>query len=532
MLAAALALYANISAFPPSFEPVYSIYGDNSNFYWIQSFLDPRLFAHDAWTTLFKSRATPFTVDRVWIWLTSVFMRTDPYTIGLKALSVILLTSSALMVRRLARVSGAGVISAQAAALFAVLFLSMDTFYGTNRAYGVVILLGFITALQQKRFLLLAPLIMTAFVFYPAVSVSLGAAALAAPLFYRKDFNKGYFALYTATLGLAAIFILAARVNSIVLSNLAANLGSGQLEAYKLTQFVPVPLDPGSPLVIFLHFVLNFNEHGRFYPVLFTLLTAIAAAGFFKRPGRPEFLPEAFKPVLAGSAAAFAVLYPIHLVSASRQFVFIVPLLLVFLAAEGLERLTGAKYRFMSLPAVIILFVCLNPFLTEVINCRRYLPAYNYFSATEHDAVVAAYPAGMLAATIPVFSKRESFVSYQQDDLQILSHGAEGFEARCTDLLDALYSGEKQMKRFSDRYGVDYLVLEKEYYDKDFLEGVRPSPMPNSLRLVKVLNKNAGNPADIYRKAGEIAEFSWISDGKEGLIIDMRKLNKNRPGGQ
>lgn len=527
LFAAALALYANISAYPHSFAPLYSVYGDTSSAYWIQSFLDPRLFPHDALAALIKSHMTAFTIERAWLWPTGIFMRIHPYTVGLKVLSVILFTSSALMIKRLARVSGAGSISAAVVALFAVLFLSMDTFYGIPRIYGIVVMLGFITALQQKRFLLLAPIIAAAFLFYPSISVCLGATAAAAPLFYREDFDKKRLALYAAALLAAALFILAARPHSLFMSELGTNMG--RLEASKFSQFFAAPSDPNSPLDIFLNFVLNINEHGRFYALMLTLLAAIAAAGFLKLFGRMEFLPKAFAPLLAGSMAAFAILYGVNPASASRQFVFVIPLLLVFLAAEGLERLTGARYRFPALAAIITLFVCANPFLTELQNCGRYRSVYDYLSATAPGTVIAAYPDGMLAATIPIFPRRESFLSYQHDDLQILTHGPDGYEKRAADLLAALYLGKGRMEKFSEDYGVDYLVMEREYYDRSFLEWVKTSALPNSLRLQKVLKEASGDPNAIYTKAGEMADFSWKAGGKEGLVINLHKLQGPAP---
>jgi len=529
LLAAVLALYINISAYPPSFEPVYSVYADISNYYWIQSFLDSRLFSHDALTALIKSRMPAFAIEMAGIWFTSIFMRTSPYTIGLKVLSVILLTSSALMIRRLARVSGAYAISAAVVAFFMGIFLSMDTFHGVTRAYGAVILLGFFIALQQKRFLLLSPIIMMGFVFYSPTTVCLGASAAAVPLFYRKDFNKKLLFLYAAGLLTATLFIMAVKANSFFMGNFAASCISGQLQNYKFSQLVSSPLDPRSPLVMFLYFVLNFNEHGRLYPLMFTLLAATAAAGFLKSPGCPKFLPKAFKPILTGSATAFAVLYFIHPVMASRQFVFVIPLLLVFLSAEGLERLTGPEYRFPALATIVLLFICLNPFLTEVRNCRHYMSAYNYLSATKTDSVIAAYPDSMLAETIPIFSKRESFLGYSQDDLQVITHGSDGFETRATDLLRALYLGEKQMKEFSEYYGVDYLVLEREYYDESYMKQIKTSPQPQHLRLIKVLNETTENPENIYQKAKGMAVFSWTSNDKEGFIVDLHKFKISGP---
>lgn len=527
LFAAALAIYANISAHPHSFSPLYSFYGDTSSAYWIQSFLDPRLFPHDALTALIKSHMTAFTIERAWVWPTGIFMQIHPYTAGLKVLSVILFVCSVFMIKRLARVSGAVSISTAVAALFAVLFLSMDTFYGIPRIYGIVVMLGFILALQQQRFLLLAPIIAAAFLVYPSISVCLSAAAAAAPLFYRGSFDKKRIALYAASLLAAALFILAARPHSIFMSDLGTNMG--RLEASKFFQFVAAPSDPRSPLDIFLNFVLNINEHGRFYALTLTLLAAIAAAGFLKRFGRAEFLPRAFAPLLAGSTASFAILYGVNPASASRQFVFVIPLLLVFLAAEGLERLTGARYRFQALAVIITLFVCANPFFTELQNCKRYRHVYDYLSATAPGAVIAAYPAGILADTIPIFPKRESFLSYQHDDLQILTHGPDEYEKRAAALLAALYQGKGRMEKFSKDYGVDYLVMEKEYYDRYFLEWVKTSALPNSIRLQKVLEGASGDQDAIYTKAGEIADFSWKAGGKEGLVINLHKLQGPAP---
>ena len=182
LFAGIAALYAVLFTNEASFDPKYALYTDISNFYWIQALFDPALFRGDPLAVHALSRLGLFNTEAPWVWFTSLFMRVTPYTYGLRLLSVLGCVAGTLMVFRLAVKSCARPAAALAAVVFAVYFLSMDTFFGVPRIYGFFAFLAFLLAAEEKRFLLLPFCVPAAFIVYPAVSVGIGFSALLAPL--------------------------------------------------------------------------------------------------------------------------------------------------------------------------------------------------------------------------------------------------------------------------------------------------------------------------------------------------------------
>ena len=529
LFAALLSAYAVLVTNLPSFDPKYSIYLDISCVYWIQALIHPGLFAHDPVSAFYSAHLGRFNPESLWVWITSLFMRLEPCTLGLKFLSVLLCVWAAWLVRRLAEHSPARTAAGCAAVMFAPYFLSMDTFFGVPRCYGLLIFLGFALSLETRRFLLLPIFISLAFVFYPALAVMLAASAVFAPFFFRGHFRqKGLLPRYLGALAAGALFCLLILSRSVALENTAQAFASGAFQSGKFYQLVSAPLSALDPLDIVLNFLLNINEHGRLYAIFTFLLAAVIVYGFLRRPGRPTMLPGAVPVMLTGAGAAFLVLYFIHPVSASRQTTFIVPLALVFLAAEALTRLSGDNSRSASIAAACAaLFLILHPLFNGVQSCRAYRPAYDYLERLPGDAVVAAYPGGVLAETIPVFAKKTPFFSDDfADQRMLLLNDRYELPLRRRALVSALYSmKEADAIELMERYGVDYLVFEREYYAAAFLERLDRSKFPPDKYLEGLL-KSGTEPENFYLHAREQAAFTWKNAGSEGFILDLRALGR------
>ena len=529
MFAALLSAYAVLVTISPSVDPKYAIYLDISCVYWIRGLIDTGLFALDPVTAFYRAHLGQFNPESLWVWLTSLFMRLGPGASGLKFLSVLVCVWSAWLVRRLAENSPAKAAAGTAALLFVPYFLAMDTFYGVPRSYGLLAFLGFALALEKRRFLLLPVFISLAFIFYPALAVMLAASAVLVPLFFREHFReKGNLARYLGALFAGALFCLFVLSRSVALENALQAFASGTFQGHKFFQMVSSPLHKRSLPDLVLNFLLNLNEHGRLYAIFTFLLAAAGVFGLLRSRKLPAMLPRSVPVMLAGAGAAFLALYFIHPISAARQTTFIVPLALVFLAAEALSGLERAKPA--ALAAVCAgLFMALHPLFGEMLCCRTYRPAYDYLARVPGDASVAAYPGGMLAETIPVFAEKTAFFADDfTDQYSLLLKNGDEMRRRRQALLSALYSpGEAAMLELADRFGADYLVFERRFYEPAFLEEIRKSEALPDKDLEKLLESGT-DPAAVYSRAREKAALTWADDKSEGFILDLRALSREK----
>ncbi|HAM36537.1 MAG TPA: hypothetical protein DCP85_11490 [Elusimicrobia bacterium] len=520
LFAVILAAYGNVMAQGFSFAPIYALYTDISNAYWVPALSDKDLFPRDPWVAFMRTRFGPGCAEWPWVTVTRLFAWVRPCTAGFKFLSVLLCGVAALLVRRWARksVPAADVVPF----IFTAYFLTMDTFYGLPRIYGLVVFLAFCLALEEKRLLLLPAFPVLAMLFYPSIGVGLFLSALVAPFFCRERFKeRRHIALYGVALLAAAAVCLAIQRRSIFLRGLVHNLRSGGFYSDKLEQFVSAPLDPADPWDSLLHFVLNLNEHGDFYTLATCLLAGVCAASALWARKFPRVLPKALAPMLCGSAAAFFLLYRWHPVSAARQTVFIIPLVLVFLSADALQRLRPAVVA----AAAGAFFISLHPVFNYIQDCSEYRPAYGYLSNLPSGSVVAGYPSSLLLTTIPVFAAKTAYLSDTHIDLHIFLTGADEFQKARGELLAALYSADSgPVLGLAKARGIDYLVLESEFYSARFLGRVRDSKFSCDRALAALL-KTSPDVLGLYRFALKHAAFSWRKNGQETLILDLRQLS-------
>jgi len=524
--AAVLAAYAVTVCSPPAFEPLYSIYLDTVSFYWIQALWDKGLFSGDLLVSVYLSYFKSFHPESLWVWPTALFMKVSPYSAGLKALSVLACAASALMIRRLALASRAGPAAFAAALLFTVVFLSMDTFFGVPRVYGGLLFIGFALIMEEKRFLWLPALVALCFVFYPAASVGLAISSALVPFFYRAEFSsRRLFPRYLAALAAGAALSLLVFSHSGMTA--AVSPGGGKVAAFqsaKLYQMVAVPVDPAAPADVAAYFVLNINEHGRLYTIFIALLALVCAAGFIVSPGRPAMLPRSVPVLLAGCALAFLLLYRIHPVSASRQLIFIVPLLLVFLSAEGLLRIFGDRFRPAAAAAVCgALFAGLHPWFNQTVSMRRYAGVYQFLAKQPGGAPIAGYPESDLVLTVPVYARKSVLLSAETADQELMFvTGPEDYARRRRAILEALYCARPGAgKALASSYAAGWLIFEKKYYTAEFLSEAANSEFPRYAELAGLL-AGAADPAGCYSAAREKAAFSWGGESG-GFVLDLSK---------
>jgi hypothetical protein len=530
LFAAALAAYSLTVVFPPAVDLRYSFYLDSASFYWLQALWDRGLFGGDPLAALYYSNMFRFCPESFWVWPTALFVKAAGYAAGLKLLAVAACAASALLLRRLALASPARPAAGAATLLFAVLFLSTDTFFGVPRVYGCLVFLAYAWAAEERRFTLLPLLAALCFAVYPVLAAGLAATSLLVPFFFREEFSdrrlvRSYLAALAAGAAVILIFLGLSRVV------LHATPDPENLRAFEMDKFyqrVSGALDPRNPVDALSNFIFNFNEHSRLYRILSVLFALIYGLGVLVQPRRPGMLPRVLLPLLAGCAAAFVVLYPMHPVTASRQLVFILPLALVFLAAEGIMTIFGEKFR--TAPAALALgglFLCLHPFFNEVYSMRAYAQVYDFFSAQPRGSVVAGYPESDLLFTIPVFAAQPAVLSAGTADQELLFlTSLKNYAARRRELFSALYCTDPGAPgRLASGSGVKWLLFEKNYYSPAFLAGAAASPRPAD-RETAALLAAGGDPAACYAAYSSKAAFSWKNGGSEGFAVRLAEAAK------
>lgn len=530
VFAAAMALYVMSVCSPLSFDLRYSLYLDTTNVYWIQTFADKGALRGDELVDLYYKPLRTFFADFTWIWLTSLFTWTTPYTKGLKVLALLACVAATLQVRRIALLSAARPAAGIVPLLFVPMFLSMESFFGVPRVYGALLLLFFSWALEAGRFWL-APLLASAcFILYPAASVGLWAACLLLPWFYREEFAAGgLWPRYLRALaaGAALLLLFFSRSGLAEFGNLHLERLS-QFESAKFYNMVSSRLSSINPVDALGYFALNLNDHTRLYVILFCLLLLLCGLGLLVSPRRPRLMPRSVLCLLAGCSAAFVVIYPLHQVSAARQMVVIVPLALVFWASESLLLAAGGAGRAARAAAAFsALFLFLHPWFGETLSMRHYSKVYDFLAARPAGEISAGYPESWLMYTVPVFASRPVALWDMTFDQQMLFiRGPEEFFERRKDLLRALYCSAPGAKELlASKYRVDWLFLEKKYYEPEFLAAVAKADSPNDRSSAAVIAASPA-PAECYRSLEASAAFAWKNGLTEGFAVPLKGYQK------
>ena len=528
--AAAMAFYVASVCSPFAFDLRYSLYLDTTNVYWLQTFADRSVLRGDELVDLYFEPLRTFFTDFAWIWLTSLFTWTVPYTKGLKVLAILASVAATLMVRRIALLAAAGRAAAVVPVLFVPMFLSMESFFGVPRVYGALLLLGFAWAAEAGRFWLAPLLASLCFIFYPAASAGLWAACLLLPWFFKAEFSApGAWRVYRRALAAGAALLLLLFSRSGLAKYADLSLGRlAQFESAKFYNMVSGRLSSFNPLDALGYFALNLNDHTRLYVIFFLLLLLVCGLGLLVSPRRPALMPRSVLCLLAGCGAAFAAIYPVHEVSAARQMVVIVPLALVFWAGESLLELAGGKRRAALASAFFsALFVFLHPVFGETLSMRHYADVYDFLAARPAGEISAGYPDSWLMYTVPVFASRPVALWDRTFDQQMLFvRGPEEFFARRKALLQALYCAAPGAKeRLAAEYNISWLFIEKKYYEPEFLSGVAGSASPNGKSSAAVI---AGAPAPeaCYRSLAAAAAFSGKNSQTEGVAVPLKDFGK------
>ncbi|MDD5609967.1 MAG: hypothetical protein PHH69_00290 [Candidatus Omnitrophica bacterium] len=387
--------------------------------------------------------------------------------------------------------------------LFSVYFLSSDIFIGGQlRAFGASMLIVFLYFFVKEKYIYLPLISLLTFFVYPPIVPMLMIQCFIVLFFLdnkKPRIMRSYvfiLAVACLSIGLSAYFGPAGEFIKVIFKSLPV------FSQYKYTQGVNYPLNPYNPLSSIWYFIFNINEYTaqyKYFTVAFIILSLFFIAA---RRRRALLLPRQIWIMLLASGLSFLLLYPFHPTFASRQFVFSIPLLLVFLNSTNLSNVNKIKDKpFVFLLPLALVFILINPRYNATISVRKYSPVYDYIEKLPKGVMIAGDPGSVLLQSVPLFSKRTIFYADEMHDISLLAYSGQELVERKNELMKALYAGSKEaLNSFIGKYKIDYFLIEASRY----------SGRPNRQFLFDLAKKNY--------------EFKIEIDGQEIIVLNTREI--------
>jgi len=465
-----LVIYANCTTNPFTFDLTYSKYPDSISLYFLHSLNDASLLQNDPLSGFYQNSFNILSREFPFLLIYSALLKAFPLVLAVKILSIVLCLLTIVMVYRIGACLYSRNYAVVVSGIFLVYFLSMDTFYGgLPRCFGPLIICSFLYLLIKERYYWLPLFIPLALLFYPFISSVLTVMCILIILFYKSKI--AYRTRYVGILifSFAISFIYAQAFKSNMVADIPSNLTI--LGSYKYTQNVDFPINAYNPLHILQYFVFNLNEHSELY-VYFTgafLLTGVVI--FVCRRANALQLPKPIWLILLASALSFLIIYPIHPISASRQFVFTLPLFFVFFVSWNVVKMAGARITpiIVVVPALLI-FMVLHPRFNDIESYRKYKPCYDYIESLPKNALIAGYPDSALVKSVPFFSKRALFFNEEIYDISASFSELDELNQKKQSVVKAFYADSLlEIKSFIIHNKIDYLIVESSVYQPTFI---------------------------------------------------------------
>jgi len=505
-----LAAYVNTLNNSRRLDIQYSYKPDSAGFYFLKGISDPGLFKDDLLTDnvrhgLGLSKGI-YLAWAVYLALLSVL----PLAVAIKIVSIMLCTlATALIYKTGMNLYDSRPRAILLAGLFLVFFLSTDIFVGGQlRAFGALLFCAFLYFLTKARYAILPLFCVCAFIIYPPLALTLVYSCILLAVYLKKKLLALRKYLYILGMSLALIlFMYNFSLFALPIKRIVG--GSLAFSQYKFTQAVPGPLDPRSPSDIILYFILNLNEYTPQYKYMCAIFIIFSALFLIFKRRAALRLPWQIWLILAASAAGFVSIYPLQPVSASRQLIFTLPLLLVFLVSFNLSDTLGRSARLeLLLFPFMLLLLFFNPRYNALLDQRGYKPAYDYIERLPEGVMIAGFPAGVFTQSVPLFAKRQLFFMDETREPLIFFYPERELAARRQELISALYAdSKKKVTDFIARHKIDYFLLESRYYGKEFADA------PGAGRL-------------LFDLAGEKADFKLRVGDNEVLLLAAEKIKE------
>ncbi|MBI2485370.1 MAG: hypothetical protein HYW01_00105 [Deltaproteobacteria bacterium] len=226
---------------------------------------------------------------------------------------------------------------------------------------------------------------------------------------------------------------------------------------------------------------------------------------------------------------AHIVLFKLHL--PSRYVLYTLPVafnLLIAMNCEGfleelraryginlLQKMPGPKMVFGFLLVAII--IILGYKVSSSATNENRVELYKFISTLPKDVLIAGYPNDMDG--VPLLSKRKVLVNMELA-LPYYSNYYSEIRKRTFDLFTAYYSNNpSEIMVFCKKYGVDYIVVNKNHFDWKFLnEKIYYSPFGEYAKSLVEKNKSfVLNDMVDSKKVFKKGTYSVISCNKESL---------------
>lgn len=520
--------YANFFTNSFTFEPIYSLYPDTTELYSSQLFYDPTLFRCDPNLIEIKRNFNAIR-NFVYIGVYYFFMHLFPFPLAVKIISIILCILSTILIYRIGCLLYSETYAPILSVLFLVYFLSMDSFYGGHdRCFGALVFCIFLFFLMEGKFIFL-PFVLALTIFsYPSYFFILAMICLLVPFFYRGRIKLNfYLPLLIISISIVLFFALEDKNFNFIIRN--AEL----LRSYKYNyiQGKNIIIRPDNPLHILFYFILNFNEHSRLYIYFTTLFISVCFIFIILKKTKVLYLPRAIWITIFASTLCFLFIYPFSPVLASRQFVFSLPLFLVFFIFSNLFDILK-RYRispnFFLLP-IIFIFIVLHPFFNDIFDYKEYKNIYDYLETLPKDSLIVGFPGkNFFTETVPFFSKRAIFFTDRMETNIIFAYGLEDSKKRREDLMRALYTDSlRDVGNFISKYNIDYFIIESYLYEYSFINHFKNLFSPVDPQISKIIEMTKQkNKFAILEFAKEYYDFKSNKNGYYIFIVDAKNFTK------
>lgn len=507
------------------------MYRDAVNLYPFQNLNDANLFKNDlfamnARAPLNFAKMPYFTIinSAIYSILTNIFS----LSVAIKIVSIILCLSAVTLIYKINNFSCDKNFEFLFPGLFLVYFLSMDSFYGGQaRCFGILLFCLFFYFLTREKFFILPFFISLGILFYPYIAVTFTITCFLLPLFFRKKIinKKIYLLLFVINIILSLFLIL----ENVPFRYLIINLS--EIGKYKYIANVNLPLNNFNPVKILYFFIFNFNEHSKLYVYFSGFLFLLSTIVLFLN-GKTAFrLPKEVLIILLGSVIGFAIIYPLHPVIASRQFVFSMPLFILVFISKNIysikRKIVNPTFFLISL---VPIFAILHPFFNSTLSYKKYKPLYDYLEKLPKGILIAGPPDSIFLESVPFFSKRNVFFTDRTSQNMLYFYTAEEMQRIKASLVETLFTSSKEkIKEFIQRYNISYFVLENNIYGKPLIDkSAEDTILRDEIKNNPIENKTEILDFNLLDFAKENYDFKIDLDYDETFILNAKKILNER----
>jgi len=468
ILLVVLTSYVNCFNSSYIFDIQFSHKPDSAGFYFLHRISDSSLFSNDLLALKANEHFGIFSgISVVWA-IYAALMHIFSLAVSIKIVSMLLCILGTIVIFKIGRYLYNKDTALLLSGIFFLYFNSSDIFMGGQlRAFGAVLFCIFLMYFIKGKYLILPFILLLAFFIYPPIFSTL--FIICVMILFLRSRRLSWKLKYTLCIAsvMAVVFF---DYNFGTTGMVAKGVLDNRLifSAYKYTQGVNFSLDPYNPIHALLYFIFNFNEYSVFYIYSTGLLLFLSFVFIVIKKRRAFFIPKQLWLILLASVLSFLLLYPINPAFASKQFVFSLPIFLVFFTAINISDLTKTRIDpiFILLP-LMITYLILQPLYGATLDHRKYKDVYAYMESLPKNILIAGEPGSVLLDSIPLFSKRTVFLSSETRDINLYVYTKEEIIERNDDLIKALhlFSPAKLLK-FISKYNIDYFIIEDRFYKK------------------------------------------------------------------